>query len=83
MRPFWKCLIVSKTLVRTKLKFYTSWENWNLISIFSGPIYFGNVLLTYCHKNFGKNKIEILPFLGELGPNFHIFWAHLFLEMSY
>ena len=28
----------------------------------------------YCHKNFGKNKIEILPFLEELVPNFHI-WA--------
>ena len=32
-----KCLIVSKTLVRTKLKFYPFWENWGLISIF-GPI---------------------------------------------
>ena len=34
--------------------------------------------ISYCHKNFGKNKIEILPFLEELGPNFHIkYWAKI------
>ena len=37
MRPFWKCLIVIKHVVRTKLKFYPFWKNWGLISIF-GPI---------------------------------------------
>ena len=37
MRPSRKCLIVSKTLVRTKLKFHPFWRNWGLISIF-GPI---------------------------------------------
>ena len=31
--------------------------------------------MSHCQKNFGKNKIEILPFLGELEPNFHI-WVH-------
>ena len=30
--------------------------------------------MSYRHKNFGKNKISILTFLEELGPNFHI-WA--------
>ena len=30
--------------------------------------------MSYCHKNIGNNKTEILPFLGELGPNFYI-WA--------
>ena len=33
---YWKCLIVSKTSVRTKLKFYPFEGNWGLISIF-GP----------------------------------------------
>ena len=28
--------------------------------------------MSYYQLNFGKNKIEILPFLWELGPNFHI-----------
>ena len=28
MRPFWKCLIVSKTLVRKKLKFHPFRVNW-------------------------------------------------------
>ena len=39
MRPFWKCLTVIKTLVRTKLKFYPFWKNWGLIYIFGsfGP----------------------------------------------
>ena len=37
MKPFWKCLIISKTLVRTKLKFYPFGVNWGLLSIF-GPI---------------------------------------------
>ena len=32
MRPFWKCLIVTKT--RTKLKFYPFGVNWGLLSIF-------------------------------------------------
>ena len=31
--------------------------------------------ISYCHKNFAKNKIEILPLFEELVPNFHI-WAH-------
>ena len=31
--------------------------------------------ICYCHKDFDKNKIEILPYFEELGPNFHI-WAH-------
>ena len=26
--------------------------------------------ISYCHKNFAKNKIEILPLLEELVPNF-------------
>ena len=38
MKPFWKCIIVIKTLVRTKLKFYPFWKNWCLISIF-GPVF--------------------------------------------
>ena len=37
MKPFWKYLIVIKTLLKTKLKFYPCWKNWCLISIF-GPI---------------------------------------------
>ena len=37
MRLFWKCLIVSKTLVRTKSKFNPFGVNWSLLSIF-GPI---------------------------------------------
>ena len=31
--------------------------------------------MPYCQKNFGKNKIEILLFLEELVPDFHI-WVH-------
>ena len=34
MRRFWKCLIVSKTLVKTKSKFYPFEGNCDLISIF-------------------------------------------------
>ena len=26
--------------------------------------------MSYCGKNFGKNKIEMLPFLEEVVPNF-------------
>ena len=37
MRLSWKCLIVSKTLVRTKLQLYPFWKNLGLISIF-GPV---------------------------------------------
>ena len=35
--------------------------------------------MPYWHKNIGKNKIEILPFLEELGPNFHIWdcWSKI------
>ena len=31
--------------------------------------------MSYCQWNFGKDKIEILPFWGELGPTFCI-WVH-------
>ena len=27
--------------------------------------------VSFCELNFGKNKIEISPFLEELGPNLH------------
>ena len=35
--------------------------------------------MPYWHKNISKNKIEILPFLEELGPNFHIWdcWSKI------
>ena len=33
--------------------------------------------MPYCEKNFGKSKIEISPFLGELELNFHI-WPRWF-----
>ena len=35
--------------------------------------------MPYCQQNFGENKIEMLPCLGELGPNFHIwaFWSKI------
>ena len=77
--PFWKCLIVSKTLVRTKLKCYPFWENWGLISIFGpfGPkskslhkfsslnfLMLNEIIfeMPYCLLNFGKKRLEILPF---------------------
>ena len=83
MRSFWKCLIVSKTLVRTKLKFYPFGMNWGLLSLFGSitpksknphKFNFLNLLLhnetilemPYCQLNFGKNKLEILPFWGTL-----------------
>ena len=91
MRPFWKCLIVSKTLVRTKLKFCSFWGNWGLISIFgpvgpkSNPHKFSSLKLlildetileiTYCKSNFGKNKLEFLPFWGVF-ELISIFWVH-------
>ena len=28
--------------------------------------------ISYCQQDFGKNKIDILPILEELGPYFHI-----------
>ena len=28
--------------------------------------------MAYCQLNFGKKKLEILPFLGGLGADFHI-----------
>ena len=31
--------------------------------------------MPYCQLNFGKNKLEILPFGGGLGADLHI-WAH-------
>ena len=39
IKPFWRCLIVSKTLVRTNLKFYPFGGNWGVNSIFglTGP----------------------------------------------
>ena len=53
MRPFWKCLIIKKTLVRTKLKFYSFWKNLCLIFIFGsvGP------------KSKNPNKFTFLNFL--------------------
>ena len=30
------------------------------------------ILKSYCHYNFDGNKIEILPFLWDLVPNFHV-----------
>ena len=30
--------------------------------------------MSYYKQNSGKNKIDILPFLLDVGPNFHI-WA--------
>ena len=92
MRSFWKCFIVSKTLIRTKLKFYFLWGNWGLIFIL-GPLSLKsknphkfnslNLLMLndtilempYCQLNFGKKKLENIPFLGDLGADFHI-WAH-------
>ena len=50
--------------------------------------------MSYCHKNFGKNKIEILPFLedwglisifGPVGPkskNPHMFSSLNFLMLN-
>ena len=103
MTPFWKCVIVSKTLVRRKLKFYPFGVNWGPLFIF-GPItpkskiprkfnslnllmvtlnflMVNETILKMPFKlyqlNFGKNKLEILPFwralelisiIGPTGP---------------
>ena len=82
MRPFWKCLIVIKTLVRTKLKFYPFWKNLDLISIF-GPVgpksknphefsslnfMFNETILEMPYQlNFGKNRLEIFFFFLDGG----------------
>ena len=31
--------------------------------------------MPYCQSNFGKSRLEILPFFGGLGADFHT-WAH-------
>ena len=83
MRPFQKCLIVSKTLVRKKLKFhpfggefgpnFLVWDQWPKTE---KPTLNETILeVPYCHLNFGKNKLEVIPFWGDIGADFHI-WAH-------
>ena len=88
MRLFWECLIVSKTLVGTKLKSCSFWENWGLISIFrtispksKNPHKFNSPNLLILDEtildqlDFGKNKPEVIPFRGGLRADFHI-WSH-------
>ena len=84
MRPFWKCLIISKMLVRTILKFYPFCGNWDLISIFKlaapklkKPTYKLSsltVLMVYVILSVksDKNKLEISLFWGRLGADFNI-----------
>ena len=89
MRPFWKCLIFSKILVRTKLKLYSFCGNWDLISLFrlveKGHI--SSVLLTiFCSmrpfwkyhiisKILVKASLKFHPFEGGLGTDFYI-WTN-------